>query len=221
MKHITLTLCSAAILLFSCNNDSEKKATDAKTDTTKMAETPAAKDVTPPPAMPDSATMMKNWQAYATPGDMQKMMASWSGNWDADISMWDKPGAPPTKSAGKTVNKMVMGGRYQESNHTATMMGMPFEGHGMLAYDNAKKVFQSTWMDNMGTGLMNMSGSWDAATKSLTLTGRSVDPATLGDKDFKEVMTVIDDNTQTMAMFTNGPDGKEMKMMEIKYTRKK
>jgi len=221
MKHITLTICAAAVFLFSCNNDSTKTA-DAKTDTTKMAEQPVAKE-TPPAAaaMPDSATMMKNWESYATPGDMHKMMASWSGNWDAEITMWDKPGAPPTKTTGKTVNKMVMGGRYQESSHTATMMGMPFEGHGMLAYDNAKKVFQSTWIDNMGTGMMNMSGSWDAATKSITLTGRSVDPGTLGDKDFKEVMTVIDDNTQSMAMFTNGPDGKEMKMMEIKYSRKK
>lgn len=221
MKHFTLTICAAAVFLFSCNNDSTKTA-DANTDTTKMAEQPASKETTPAAtAMPDSATMMKNWESYATPGDMHKMMASWNGNWDAEITMWEKPGAPPTKTTGKTVNKMVMGGRYQESSHTATMMGMPFEGHGMLAYDNAKKVFQSTWIDNMGTGIMSLSGSWDAATKSLTLTGRSIDPGLLSEKDFKEVMTVIDDNTQSMAMFANGPDGKEMKMMEIKYSRKK
>jgi hypothetical protein len=220
MKHITLTICVAAILLFSCNNDSTKTS-DAKTDTTKMTEQPVAKETPPSATLPDSATMMKNWQSYATPGDMQKMMASWTGNWDADITMWDKPGAPPTKSTGKTVNKMIMGGRYQQSVHTATMMGMPFEGQGLLAYDNAKKAFQSTWVDNMGTGLMNLTGTWNAATKSLTLTGRSVDPSTLADKDFKEVMTVIDDNSQTLAMFTNGQDGKEMKMMEIKYTRRK
>ena len=219
MKHFTLTICAATMLLFSCNNGSEKTADAPKTDTTKVIEQPVAKET--PPAMPDSATMMKNWQSYATPGDMQKMVASWDGTWDAEMTMWEKPGAPPTKTTGKSVNKMIFGGRYQESVHTANMMGMPFEGRGLLAYDNAKKVFKSTWIDNMGTGIMNLSGAWDAATKSLTLTGREVDPSTLADKDFKEVMTVIDDNTQSMAMFTNGPDGKEMKMMEIKYSRKK
>ena len=221
MKHFTLTICSAAILLFSCNNNGEK--TDAakkdSTATTMTAQTPA-KEVAPSP-MPDSATMMKNWQAYSTPGDMHKMMASWNGTWSGDITMWEKPGAPPSKSTGTAVNKMIFGGRYMESTHSGNMMGMPFEGHAMLAYDNAKKIFQNTWIDNMGSGIMMMSGPWDAATKSMTLTGKGMDPGTLSERDYKEKFTVIDDNTQLMEMFTAGPDGKEMKMMEIKSTRKK
>ena len=222
MKHFTLTVCSAAILLLSCNNNSDK-TTDTKADTTKMADTStAAKDVAPPPPpMPDSATIQKNWQSYMEVGDMQKMLASWNGTWDSDMSMWDKPGAEPTKTKGKVVNKMILGGRYQESVHTAVMMDMPFEGHSMTAYDNAKKMFQSTWVDNMGSGMMIMTGTWDAGSKSMTLTGKGVDPATLGDKDFREVFKIIDDNTQMMEMYCTGPDGKEMKNMEIKFTRKK
>jgi len=219
MKHFTLTICAAAVLLFSCNNADKTAETKTDTTATKMAEQPVAKEV--PPPMPDSATMMKNWQGYMTPGDMQKMMASWDGTWASDITLWEKPGAPPTKSSGSCVNKMILGGRYQESTHSGNMMGMPFEGHGLLAYDNAKKVFQSSWTDNMGTGIMNMSGPWDAATKSVTLTGKAVDASTLTDKDFKEVFKVLDDNTQTMEMSVAGPDGKDFKVMEIKFTRKK
>ena len=222
MKRITLTICSATLLLLSCNNSADDKT---KTENTMSADTATkmadVKTETAAPSMPDSATMMKNWQTFMTPGDVHKMMASWNGAWKTDISMWEQPGKEPTKSTGTTVNKMIMGGRYQESVNTGNMMGMPFEGHGTLAYNNAKKVFESSWIDNMGTGIMLMSGPWDAATKTITLTGKGTDPSTLTEKDYKETFKVIDDNTQMMEMFGTWYDGKEFKMMEIKFTRKK
>ena len=216
MKKITFACCAAAFLLLACNNggsDYKTKSDSANSSGTKKEMAPMT--------MPDSATVMKNMMMYSTPGEMQKMMASWDGNWTTDISMWEKPGAPPAKSAGTTVNKMIMGGRYQESHHSSTMMGMPFEGMGTMGYDNAKKVFVNSWVDNFGSGIMNMSGPWEAATKSCTMTGKMIDPGTMTEKDYKETFKVIDDNTQSLEMFGPGYDGKEMKMMEIKFTRKK
>ena len=219
MKQFTLAICAAAILLFSCNNDAEKTA-EATTDTTKTTEQPVAKE-TPAP-MPDSATMMKNWEAYMTPGDVHKMMASWDGTWDVESTSWMAPGAPPMVSKGSSVNKMAMGGRYQISNHKGMMMGMPFEGMSMTGYDNAKKLFVSTWIDNMGTGIMKMEGPWDAATKSMTLTGKCVDPMAGGGKEMalKEIFKMVDDKTQVMEMYGPDHDGKEFKMMELKFTKK-
>ncbi len=216
MKKTAYLIFAASLLLFSCSNNGDNKT--AGSDSTNKKE--VAKDDAKAPPM-DSATMMKNWQAYMTPGDVHKMMASWDGTWTSDITMWEKPGAPPTKSTGTTVNKMVLGGRYQESVNTGMMMGMPFEGHGTLGYDNLRKVFENTWEDNMGTGIIKMSGPWDAATKSVTLTGKEMNPMSGTETDMKETFTVVDDNTQMLAMFGPGPDGKEYKMMEIKFTRKK
>ncbi len=216
MKRITLLLCSSTMLLFACNNSGD----DTKNKKDSTASVAVKKDATPV-AIPDSATMMKNWQMCMTPGDMHKMMASWDGIWNSEISMWEKPGAPPTKSTGTAVNKMVLGGRYQESVNKSTMMGMPFEGHGTIGYNNASKKMVSSWIDNMGTGILNMTGTWDTATKSVTFTGKEMDPETMTEKDFKETFRVIDDNTQMMEMFAPGPDGKDVKMMEIKFTRKK
>lgn len=217
MKKLIVTCCSAGIFLAACNNgasDSKPKADSAK------YENGGKKDASPV-IVPDSATVAKNWQMYMTPGDMQKMIASWDGDWNTEMTMWDKPGAPPSKTAGTTQNKMIMGGRYQVSHHTAVMMGLPFEGQGTLGYDNARKMLVSSWIDNFGTGILNISGPWDAATKSATLTGKEMDPSTLMEKDFKEIFKVIDDNTQSLEMFGPGNDGKEIKMMEIRYTRKK
>lgn len=53
------------------------------------------------------------------------------------------------------------------------MMGMPFEGHGTLAYDNHRKMFVSTWIDNMGSGIMVLEGTYDDASKTLTLMGKN------------------------------------------------
>ena len=114
-----------------------------------------------------------------------------------------------------------MGGRYQISNHTGNMMGQPFEGMSTIAFDNAKKVFISTWIDNMGTGLMTAEGPWDEATKSITMKGKAIEPATGKEMDVKEIFKIIDDNTQTMEMYDPAPDGTEFKTMEITYKRNK
>jgi hypothetical protein len=209
MKRITLALCAAAFL-FACNDGNDAKVASANNT-----------DSTQPHTMPDSATMMKNWQAYMTPGDMHKMMASWDGEWNADISLWMSPGAPPMKSTGVTKNKMVFDGRYQVSEHTGTFDNMPFQGMGTIAYDNAKKTFISTWIDNMGTGIMVLEGPWNESGKSVELRGKMVDPNTGKDLDVREVFRVVDANTQVMEMYHPSPDGKEFKTMEIRYTRTK
>ena len=219
MKKLFFLLCSTAILA-SCGgkkDEDKDKTGDDKMKDEKMADN---KNATPP-AMPDSATMAKNWQDYMTPGDMHKMLAKGNGNWAADVTMWEAPGAPATKSAGTAVNKMIMGGLYQESDFSATMMGMPFSGKSIVGYDNDKKAFVSTWVDNMGSGILTMEGPWDAASKSMTLKGKMLNPATRQTSDAKQVMKLTDDNNETMEMYIIMPDGKEFKNMEIKYTRKK
>jgi len=213
MKLLTITICTA-VILFACNNEKEKTAEP------KLA---AAATSTPSEAttqvMPDSITM-KNWDSYKTPGDAHKLMASWSGTWTGEVTMWMAPGAEPAKSTSTAVNKMVLGGRYLQSSHKGKFNNMPFEGMSTLAFDNARKVYISSWIDNMSTGVMAMEGPWDAATKSITLTGRMVDPGTGKLTDVKEVFKPLDNNYQVMEMFATGPDGKEFKTMEIKYTRK-
>lgn len=161
----------------------------------------------------------KAWMEYMTPGSIHDMIARSDGTWSADITMWMDPAAPPTKSTGTVTNKMILGGRYQQSTHSATFMGMPFEGISILGYDNAKKMFVNSWVDNMGTGILITEGPWNEATKTVTLTGKQVDPMTGRELDVREIFKIIDDNTQSFEMYMT-KDGKEMKTMEIMYTRK-
>ena len=222
MQKINLLLISVGFLAVSCGNNentSVNSAVENKKDTAMDASESKAQVQAPP----DSATMMENWTAYMTPTKPHEMMLSWNGTWTADISMWQAPGTPPEKSKGTAVYKMAMGNRYQLGNFTGNMMGQSFEGLSTLAYDNAKKMFISTWVDNMGTGIMLLEGPWDETTKTMTLTGKAIDPTAgnASEMDVREVFKIVDDNTQIMEMYGPAMDGKEFKMMEITYSRKK
>jgi len=115
---------------------------------------------------------------------------------------------------------MILGGRFQQSEHSGCFGGMPFEGLSLVGYDNTKKVFVSTWMDNMGTMVMHLEGPWNPATKTISLSGLCTSPLDGKQVKMREVFTYVDDNTQRMTMY--GPDmtGKEFKTMEIVFKRK-
>jgi len=219
MKKIMFSMAALLVMTAACKKN-EEKAADANAI---AADTTAVKTETSEAAVPmDSAAMMKAWQAYATPGEAHKVLAMDEGNWNEDVTMWMKPDDPkPTKTKMTATSKMVLGGRYQEMVHKGTMMGQPFEGHGTVAYNNASKKIESTWIDNMGTGMMYMSGAYDGTAKTMELKGEMVDPTTRKNKPCRETFTIIDDNTRKMEMFDITADGKEYKSMEIVMTRKK
>jgi hypothetical protein len=218
MKNIQLLLATALLLVLNaCSNNKHEENKDmppADTASTAAATVPAATE-----AEPDSATMAKAWEAYMKPGDMHKWMASTDGKWDAELTFWMAPGAPPAPTEkAKAKNEMVLGGRYQETEYKGKMMGMDFEGHGTLAYDNATKEFISTWIDNMGTGIMVTKGKYDPTAKELRMTGTMVNAATGKEEPIRQVTKIIDDKHQVMEMYCT-KKGQEFKNMEIKLSK--
>lgn len=164
---------------------------------------------------------MKAFQDYITPGPMHQWLASHSGTWESEVSMWMDPAAPATKSASTDVVTMSMNGLFQIGNFTSTMMGMPFQGQSTLGYDNAKKLFMLCWIDVMSSGMILMTGTYDEKTKTLTLTGTQTDPLSGKDVPIRQVNVYHDADSYTMYMYGAGPDGKEFKFMEGLYKRKK
>jgi hypothetical protein len=161
----------------------------------------------------------KAWMEYMTPGKYHEMMAKSVGEWKTVTKWWMDPSAEPMVSEGTDVNEMIMGGRYLKSTHSGTMMGQPFEGIMIEGYDNTKKEFVSTWIDNMGTGIMFSTGKYDEPSQSITFEGSMVDPMTGSDVKYKETVKIIDQNKHMMEMY-DVSKGTEIKMMEIEFTRK-
>ena len=130
------------------------------------------------------------------------------------------PGQPPTDGKGTAVSTWILGGRYVEQKFSGQFMGMPFEGLGYTGYDNVKKSYWSTWVDNMGTGVMTSTGSTSDAGKTWKFLSSMADPMTGKDTTEESRLMVADHDHYTMEMWSPGPDGKMMKMMAIAYTRK-
>jgi len=164
--------------------------------------------------------MEKAWTEYMTPGPMHEILAKGTGEWTSDIKMWMDPSQPPTESKGSSVVKSILGGRYFEGIHTSSWNGMEMNGRDLTGYDNAKQKFFNTWIDNFGTGIMYLEGTYDEGTQTYTYTGNSVDPLSKKDVPVKQIIKIIDDDHQYMEMYMT-ENGQEFKTMEINFTRKK
>jgi hypothetical protein len=165
-----------------------------------------------------AAAAAQDPMAMIMPGEHHAHMKKLAGNWDYTMKMWAEPGVTPTESSGKRSAEMMLGDRYLHEKYTGTFMGMPFEGHGTMGYDNVQKKYVGTWIDNMGTGIMMSTGSCDGKG-TWTMKGDMADPTTGTMVPTRSVLKMVDENTFTMEMYVTGPDGKEMKMMEMTHKR--
>lgn len=182
---------------------------------------PAAKDKAHDMAHEGMDPMMEAWMQAAIPGEHHKQLAFFAGTWTTKSKFWmDPTSETPQESEGKSVNELVLGGRFVKSHYTSEFMGQPFEGYGYLGYDNITKQHIGLWMDSMTTGVMMDAGQCDPTGKIFTMVGSFKEPS---GQDIKSTnkWTIIDNNTWKLEMWHAMPGMDEMKVGEIVYTRAK
>ena len=176
---------------------------------------------------PAGADMMAAMMELAKLGENHKLLVGGVGTWDYKVKFWMNPDNPPVESGGTSVARAVMDGRYVITDHTGkmqmpgpdgAMMDTPFIGMSIEGYDNVKKKFVSSWIDNMGTGIMNSEGTYDPASKTLTYFAE-YEPMPGMKTKTREVLKLSDKDHRTLEFFEDR-GGKEVKTMEIGYTRK-
>ena len=172
--------------------------------------------------------MMKQMIEMSKLNENHKVLASMDGSWNYTIKFWmnPDPNAPPQQSKGTATRKSIMGGRYsvmdvngkmQMPGEGGKMKDMQFKGMGIEGYDNAKKKFVGSWIDNMGTGIQFSEGTYDPATKTFTYTSET--EMMPGMKTpVREVIKATDKDHMTLEWYENR-GGQEKKTMEINYTR--
>jgi len=178
------------------------------------------------PAKDNDAQMMATMMEMAKLGENHKMLEGTVGSWSYKVKWWMHPEAPPIESNGSCSTKSVMHGRYFISEHTSKMsmpgadgkmMDADFQGIGTEGYDNAKQKFVASWIDNMGTGIMMMEGTYDPAAKTMTYVGEEQPMPGMKIK-IRQVIKYTDKDHR-MIEFYEVHDGGEVKTMEIAYTR--
>src|SRR6266704_3637242 len=181
-----------------------------------------------PTGQPNAADMMKQMMEMSKLNENHKLLSSLDGNWDYTIKFWmnPDPNAKPQESKGTATRKPIMGGRYvmmdvggkmQMPGEDGKMKDVQFKGMALEGYDNVKRKFVGSWIDNMGTGIQFSEGTYDPASKTFTYTSE-MESAPGMKTQVREVLKIADNNHMMFEWYEN-QGGQERKTMEINYTR--
>lgn len=168
---------------------------------------------------PEQKAEMEAYMKAGQPGSQHRQLASTAGMYELKVRSWHEPGTPPMESGGTATRTMILDGRVLVEDVESTMMGAPFTGHGMTGYDNVTGKYWSTWVDSMSTGMMVSEGECDA-DNVCQFTGTYQDPVKGGPVTIRMMTRWTSPTSELFEMWGPGRDGKEMKMMEISYTKK-
>jgi hypothetical protein len=163
--------------------------------------------------MPEEArAMVEMWTKLATPGPEHARLKELAGDWKQRQEWMMEPGGPPTTSESEGESEMILGGRFLLQRAKGAPMPMfgdqPFEGIGLMGFDNYSKKYMSVWADNYGTLMMYMEGQGDASGKEITFDGDFNDPMTKSKKKMRWVYRTVSKDKYEFEMFEPGPDGK-------------
>jgi hypothetical protein len=165
----------------------------------------------------EEMAMMEAMERAGTPGPQHAMLAGMAGDWTFEGKFWMSPDQEPMAASGTATRTMIMGGRVLVEKVTSSYMGQPFEGQGMLGYDNVAGSYWSTWIDNMSTALMTSTGSCDDQGKC-EWHATYTDPMT-GQQKTARMTSEHGADTELHRSYEAGEGGAERLSMEFKYTR--
>ncbi len=172
----------------------------------------------------DSIAEAQEGHPIPTPTAEHKILAADEGTWDATIKGYPNgPDSEPMVSKGVEVNTVLSGGLWVVSTFKADFGGMAFEGRGQYGYDPAKKRYVGTWIDSMSPALSVLEGTYDGKTRTLTYKGDGVCPKDGSKLAQRMVTTTREDGSREFTLYVTGvpTGGKEAKVLQIEYTRRK
>lgn len=161
---------------------------------------------------------MKAWITANQPNDHHKKLQEMVGEWSAENTHYNPDGSVMSKTSDSAVNKSILGGRYILQHYSGDFGGMPFEGVGMMGFDNGKNEFVHVWFDNFSTAPMVSRGK--AGKNPNQTTTFSEMPGPTGEMMRMEwVSTIASKDEHELEMWASTPAGR-VKQMHIKYKRK-
>jgi hypothetical protein len=175
----------------------------------------------PKPDAAQEQAMMEAWMKAATPGAAHQRIMKLAGTFNVKSQFRMGPDAPEQSSEGKTVNTVILNGRFLQGDFSGQMMGQPFKGMYLMGFDNLRQQYVSAWADDMSTSLMHGFGTIDDTGKTITWTFDYLDPMTQKPAQQRHVTTIESDDRYIYEIFDKTPDGKEFRSVLLTYERAK
>lgn len=158
-------------------------------------------------------------EAYAKPGKEHERLQKLVGEWDVAVKSYEGDPDKPVESKAVAKMETMLEGRFLRQTFEGEFGGKKFTGIGVTGYDNAQQKYIGAWIDTFGTGMMHITGNYDAATKTMSEIGEATTP--LGPMKFRMVTKEVNADKFTFTMYMVLAEGVEQLVMDNTYTRKK
>jgi len=167
--------------------------------------------------------MMELWKKYTFPCEQHKHIEYFVGEWQSIIKTWPEPGKEPNVRTQEIKVESFFDGRFTRAHikTEASDLGMLFETIVINGYDNYKQEFFSITLSKQRTDYYLTTGKLDETGKTRTDTAVRTDIFTGEQYRVKAITNIINQDKYTYEYYRIDPAGKEVKEMEITYTRKK
>lgn len=209
-----ILVCAAGLVSVAAAVQPDRTRPAQPTPTKQPPDRPLEKDLNR-----DKKDFNKDNRAHhAEPGPEHRNLNVFVGTWDATGQTWGEDGASPETLTGTCTTKWILDGRFVQSHAEGSAGGKPYEGFGVVGYDNAQKKYVSGWQDNMGTSMMLGTGDYDASTKTFTYKGESKDEKGMS-VQHRCTIKVTSDAEHTQTTYATAGGRKEAKIMEITFRR--
>ncbi len=156
-------------------------------------------------------------QSPFVPGPEHELLRGLVGTWDAVLIARDPSGAEQRTTGTRTTVEHA--GFHTVDSFQGTFLGVPLIGHGMNGYCTVRAQYFTFWTDSMTSSPLTLFGSYDAATRTLALSGECFGPSGRLEP-CRTVTRLVDADHVSWTLLGAGPDGKEVERLTIQYTRR-
>lgn len=168
----------------------------------------------------DKKDPQAKFEPKSKPGEGQKFLEKFVGDWDVAKTFYPKTGEP-TKSAGTCRQVMTQEGRFLESDFTFDGPGGKTTGKGTIGFEPETGKFTSVWIDSRQTRMSFRQADEAFDGKRIVLVGKALGAEPKDARRSKTVSALEDDGRKIVhRQYAVEADGKERLVMELVLTKK-
>src|SRR5262249_30281988 len=122
-----------------------------------------------PTSKDDKARLAAAYMELSNPGEEHRRLEALAGTWDQEIKVWSAPGAGPITLEAKTVNTMILGGRFLKLESKGAPGAMGYEGLVLIGFDRRSKKYTEVGYDSFGTYYVTAAGGYDPSQNAVVM----------------------------------------------------
>lgn len=170
-------------------------------------------------AQTDADKMMAMYMEMARPVAEHKKLESLAGDWKATTKLWVDPSAGPQVYTGTARNRLILGGRFLQSDVKQKDANTPVESLTIYGFDRRTNDYTLVGFDTLGTYYITAAGKPDATRNGIVMNGTYLQPPALVEQKYTFLWTQKGKDQHLFTLYFLGPDGKDIRVAETSFVR--